>query len=393
MKLKHWMLCGLLLSITHAAVAESLRVDAMSLVPDARWRRGDPTREKEDAAYLLEWPVAEGARGVALQVAIPLRATPLMTGAEDFYANLYKKWTQQYGKRAEIGQIEIAGVRWLACRRPANSGDASVFHLVTAHAGRAYSVLAFAGAEVKGLPKPAYDLLAAADFGVAARPWVFHRVVAAQPAQAALETLVAADAERLGHDGMLTGYGIQYVALPELAGAGQGLRLNWFLEGFRWRNRGGRDERLPLDRRGYLDAWVAANAAAPTLTVRFAGAANTAVEAEVGLLDLCAPAADVDAALARLAAGVDAPLEALVRARPQACPPAPAGIPPRFPRARPGQSVVETLEFPVAPTPAAAAGLSQLRVLYARPRLAGSEAEAGQRLLRGTGLYFVFTRE
>lgn len=393
MKLQDWMLCGLLLSIAPAVAAEPLRVDAMSLVPDASWRRDDPAREKEDAAYLLEWPAVEGARGVALQVAIPLRATPLKVDAEVFYANLRKKWTQQYGKRAEIGQVEIAGRHWLACRRSAGDGDAVVFQLATAHAGRAYSVLAFAGVGVQGLPKPVHDLLAAADFGEVARPWVFRRAIVAQPGPAALEALVAADVERLGHDGMLTGYGIQYVSPPEMAGAGPGLRLNWFLEGFRWRNRGGRDERLPLDRRGHLEAWVGASTTAPTLIARFAGETNTAVEAEVGLHDLCAPAADLDAALTQLAAGVDAPLDALVRARPPACPPAPTGIPPRFPRARPGQPMVETLEFPVVSTPVAGAGLSQLRVLYARPRLAGSEAEPGQRLLRGTGLYFVFAQD
>lgn len=387
------MLGGLLTLIASTALAEALRVEAMHLAPDANWQRGDPAREKEDAIYLLEWPASAAARDIALQVVIPLRATPLKAEAEGFYDNLRKKWAQQYGKRAEIGQIEIAGVRWLACRRPAGEGDAVVFQLATVHAGRAYSVLAFSGAGVKGLPKPVHDLLAAVDFGEAARLWVFRRVVAAQPGPAALEESVMADAERLGHDGMLTGYGIQYGSPTEMAGAGSGLRLNWFLEGFRWRNRGGRDERLPLDRGGHLEAWVGTHTPAPSLIVRFAGVSNTAVETEVGLLDVCAPAADFEAALAQLAAGVGAPLDALARAYPPGCPAAPAGSPPRFLHARPGQSVTETLVFPMAPTPTASAGLSQLRVLFARPRLAGDEAEPGQHLLRGTGLYFVFARE
>ncbi len=383
------MWCGVLLLAMSGALAETLRVDAMSLSPDAAWRRGDAAQEKEDGVYLLEWPVPQG---VAMQVALPRRATPIKADAEAFHANLRKKWAYQYGKSAEIGEIEIGAARWLVCRRPAGDGAAIVFQLATVHEGRAYSLLAFASPQAAGLPKPVYDLLAGVGFGPEARPWSATRVVAAQPGREALEALVHGDAERLGQDGMLTGYGVEYTRPPEAANLGRGLA--WFMEGFKWRNPVGRDERLPLSLRGNLEAGVVPGPAGGlAISLRLTAETGAEVEVEVSLLDLCAPAAELDDALVRLARGARAPLERLARERPATCPAPPISAPPRVLLARPGQAVAETLEFPPGPTPPTPPGLSRIKILAARPRLAGGEEALGQSLLRPLGLYFIYGPE
>ncbi len=385
----------MLLLVVPSAWAEVLRVDAMRLSPEAPWQRGDAVQEKEDGLFLLEWPlVSESTQGVALQVALPRRGTPLKTEAESFHDKLRKIWTTQFGKRAEIGAIEIAGVRWMTCRRPAGDGGAIVFQLATVYEGRAYSLLAFASPQATGLPKPVYDLLAGARFGPEPRPWIATRVIAAQPGHVALEALVQGDAERLGQDGMLTGYGIEYSPPPDTAGAGPGKRLAWFMDGFKWRNLVGRDERQPISLRGHLEARAPARvegeSAAISIELRVAVESSTGVEADVSLLDVCAPAAELDAALARLERGARAPLERLARERPAACPALLVTAPPRGLLARPGDSVAQPLAFSLPPGLPVAAGLSRVQIIAVRPRLAGNEDELGQNLLRQLGLYFVY---
>jgi hypothetical protein len=426
----------MLLLSTQGALAEALRVDAMRLSPDAAWRRGDAAQEKEDGVYLLEWPLSsqspgrQGAfpepgaqissrspgrpkndlapsgggsgafpepgaqltQGVALQVALPRQATPLKADAAGFYANLRKKWVAQYGKRAEIGEIEIGAVRWLVCRRPAGDGNAIVFQFATVHEGRAYSLLAFAAPQAAGLPQPVHDLLAGVGFGGQARHWIASRVVSAQPGREALEALVQADAERLGQNGMLTGYGLEVTRLPDAAHAGQALA--WFMEGFKWRQAVGRDERLPVSLRGHLEARVPARMAGTlAVSVHLATESNSGVEAEVSLLDLCAPAAELNEVLDRLERGARAPLERLARERPAACPALPDTVPAKVLLAQSGTVVTETLEFSVPPAPPLAAGLAGLKVVAVRPRLAASEDDLGQSLLRQLGLYFIYAPE
>ncbi|MDD5389141.1 MAG: hypothetical protein PHD37_07335 [Gallionellaceae bacterium] len=416
------LLCGLLLLAVPGAWAEVLRVDAMRLLPEATWRRGDAAREKEDGLYLLEWPISslasdrpkvdlapsggvpepgapltENPRGLALQVALPRRGTPLKTDAESFYDKLRKIWATQYGKNAEIGTIEISGVRWMTCRRPTGDGGAIVFQLATVYEGRAYSLLAFASPQATGLPKPIYDLLSGVNFGPEPRPWIATRVIAAQPGHDALEALVQGDAERLGQDGMLTGYGIEYSPPPDTANAGPGKRLSWFMDGFKWRNLVGRDERLPISLRGHLVASVPArlegSPAAISIELRVAAESSTGVEAEVSLLDVCAPIAELDAALARLERGARAPLERLARERPASCPALPVSAPPRGLLARPGDTVAQPLVFSLPTGLPVAAGLSRVQIVTVRPRLVGNEDELGQNLLRQLGLYFVYAPE
>lgn len=388
----------MLLLAVPGAWAEVLRVDAMRLSPEAPWQRGDAAQEKEDGLYLLEWPLLSGSvQGVALQVTLPRRSTPLKADAESFHSNLRKIWAAQFGKGAEIGEIEIAGVRWMTCRRPTGDGGAIVFQLATVHERRAYNLLAFASPQATGLPKPVYDLLAGVRFGPEPRPWIATRVIAAQPGGIALEALVQGDAERLGQDGMLTSYGIEYSQPPGTPNAGPGKRLAWFMEGFKWRNLVGGDERLPISLRGHLEARGEARAAGATAAIaielRVAAESGTGVEVDVSLLDLCAPTAELDAALARLERGARAPLERLARERPATCPALPAAMPPKGLLARPGNTVAQPLAFSLPPGLPVAAGLSRVQIVAVRPRLVGNEDELGQNLLRRLGLYFVYAPE
>lgn len=392
------LLCGLLLLAVSGAWAETLRVDAMRLSVDAPWRRGDAAREKEDGLYLLEWPIgSENTRDVALQVALPLRATPLKADAASFYAQLRKIWAAQYGKDAEIGEIEIGAMRWLACRRPAGEGGLIAFQLATVFEGRAYSLLAFASPQAAGLPKPVHDLLAGASFGPEPRPWAVARVIAAQPGGVALEALVQGDAERLGQDGMLTGYGVEYSQPQDAAGAGPGKRLDWFMDGFKWRNLVGRDDRVPVSLRGHLEAKVPARVEGPTAVVsivlQVAAESSAGVEADVSLLEICAPTAELDTALARLERGARAPLERLARERPAGCPAVPVVAPPRGLLTQPGHALTQTVELPLPPAQPLAAELARVEIVAVRPRLAGNEDELGQNLLRQLGLYFVYAPE
>lgn len=385
----------MLLLAVPGACAEVLRVDAMRLSPEAPWQRGDAVQEKEDGLFLLEWPlISRSAQGVALQVTLPRRSTPLKADAESFHINLRKIWAAQFGKGAEIGEIEIAGVRWMTCRRPAGDGGAIVFQLATVYEGRAYNLLAFASPQATGLPKPVYDLLAGVHFGPEPQPWIATRVIAAQPGHVALEALVQGDAERLGQDGMLTGYGIEYSPSPDTANAGPGQRLTWFMDGFKWRNRVGRDERQPISLRGHLEARGPARVEGPlaavSIELQVAAESSTGVEADISLLDLCAPTAELDAALARLERGARAPLERLARERPATCPALPAAMPPKGLLAQPGQGVAQTLEFFLPPALPLAAGLSSVQIVAVRPRLVGNEDALGQSLLRQLGLYFVY---
>jgi hypothetical protein len=391
MKFRGLMLCAMLLSAPQGAWSEVLRVDAMRLSPDAPWRRGDVAREEEDGIFLLEWPIP---RGVALQVALPRRATPLKADAETFRANLRRKWAAQYGRAAQVREMEIGGVNWLVCRRPGSDGDAIVFHLATVHDGRAYSLVAFAAPQAAGLPKPVYELLAAADFGPETRHWFATRVVSGRPGREALAALLVADAARLGENGMLTGLGVDSTELSDLVDGGRGRRLSWLIEGFRWRPGAGRDEREPLHLSGQLEARVPARAAgALAVSLHLAAGSAAGAEVEVTLLDLCAPPAELDDTLAGLERGAHAALERLARERPTSCTAMPGTPAARTLRAQPGRVVSEILEFPLPPAPPPAAGLAMARVLALRPRLVGGADALGQSLLHQSGLYFVYTAE
>jgi hypothetical protein len=238
------------------ARAETLELLELRLYPDAGWQRGAPQEEQEDDALRLSWPAPDG---VALQVLVPRNPPLLKSDAETFYRNLTRKWTAQYGKQAAIGWIDFGpgGTRWLGCRRPSSTGSGVVFHLATVHEGRAYSLLAFAPPGTESLPPAVRDLVQGAAFQAPPTPWRHRLSLALLPQGEALEALAQAEADALGNQGMLTGYGVgaEKSGKPGQSWEEAGeVRLNWFLEGFRWVEVHGRDERQPFEVRGQLVA-------------------------------------------------------------------------------------------------------------------------------------------
>ncbi len=380
-----WLLCGLLLWLPGLTGAETLRVESLFLTPETAWQRGDPAREQEDSVYMLEWPHAQG---VALQVALLRQTTPIRGKPEDFLANLEKKWVARYGRQVPIVDIEVGDRHWLSCRRPARAGDAIVFQLVTVHAGRAYSLIAFAAPQVEGLPKPVYDLLAEVNFGSHSDAWTASRVVTAQPGQEALEALLQGDAERLGQDGLLTGYGIEYRPLPTATGSRQ--RLDWFLDGFRWSPGSRRGQKQPISLSGHLDVLAPARIAG-ALNLQLALETTQAASVEVRVLDLCAATADVHQALDLLARGARGPLERLTRERSPDCPAAPSEVAPRVLAVPAGKSLSETLVLPVLPARSVAAGLTRIKLIAVQARY--RDGALGEALLGRTGVYFAYAPE
>jgi hypothetical protein len=147
--------------------AQTLRVLDLGLQPDPAWQRGTPRQEQEDDALQLSWPAPEG--GPTLQVLVSQSPPLIQSDADTFYRNLSRKWAALYGRHASVGWVEFnkdgqEGRRWLSCRRPARSGDGVVFHLVSVHAGRAYSLLVFAPPKTETLPQAVHGLLAGAVF-------------------------------------------------------------------------------------------------------------------------------------------------------------------------------------------------------------------------------------
>ncbi len=365
--------------------AESLRVDAMYLKPESSWQRGEPSREREDGVYMLEW---HQEQGVALQVALMRQATLIRTKPETFLLNLEKKWVAQYGSRAQIADIQVGTRHWLSCRRPAGDGSAIVFQLVTLHEGRVYSVVAFASPLAVGLPQPVYDLLAGVNFGPESGVWVARPGVTAQPGQEALEVLMQADAERIGQEGMLTGYGIEYRTLPQTTGPGW--RQAWFLDGFRWAPSPRRDQKQTIALSGHLEA-RAPKRISGALNLSLIMESSHTASLEIRLMDLCATATAVDHALAMLARGARGPLDRLAREREPGCPIAPEEAAPRVLTVRAGKPLSETLVMPVLPAQAPAAGLTRIKLIAVQPRY---EVETlGEPLLRQAGVFFLYAAE
>jgi hypothetical protein len=379
-----WLLCGMLLWLGQSW-AETLRVEALYLTPEAAWQRGDSSQEREEGVYMLEWP---HENGLALQAALLRQATLIRGKPEDFLANLGKKWAARYGRQAHIVDIEVGDRRWLSCRRPAREGDAMVFQLATVHAGRAYSLVAFAPPGTAGLPRPVHDLLAAVKFGQQSGDWVASRVVTAQPGQEALESLVQGDAGRIGQDGLLTGYGIEYLPLPTVAGPRR--RLDWFLDGFRWSPGTRRGEKQPIALSGHLDLTAPARISG-ALNLNLVVASSQAAVVEIRVLDLCAPSADVDHALTLLGRGAREPLDRLARERSADCPAAAGEASPRVLTVPAGKPLSETLVLPVLPAQAVAAGLSRIKLIAVQARY--GEGALGASLLGQTGMYFAYVPE
>ena len=214
---------------------------------------------------------------------------PQVGGKEPIRADIPA--TDQLSPTLNLTPAGAAPPRWLSCRRPARSGDDVVFHLVTVHQGRAYSVLLFAPKGTVALSQDAVRLLASSRFkplvtvptgksavmtGEPISRWKKTRSVMLSPQGEALEALVQLEVDALGKSGMVTGYGVRSeVAAPikpetksELTSTSPSkssakptsmpthnpvhreYRMRWFLEGFRWNESGKRDERVPFKVRG-----------------------------------------------------------------------------------------------------------------------------------------------
>ena len=380
--------------VSHSVQAETLSVLDLHLHPDPVWQRGTPQQELEDDALLLSWPVPDG---VALQVLVPRNPPLIKSDADTFYRNLTQKWSALYGKHAAVGWMDFSkgdgkngteGLRWLSCRRPARSGEGVVFHLATVHEGRAYSLLLFAPPKTDALPQAVHALVASAGFQAMPAVWHHVRSVFLMPQPEAMEALVQAEADALGDKGMFTGYGVNQAKADKPVPGGDGsveaLQLNWFLDGFRWVNSAGRDERLPFETRGQLSADVSpalpGGAAQVGLNVV---ASDTPLVARVSLHAYCGPQGPWDEALADLARGARGPLGRL--ARDHACPGVTGEEVLATLEVRPGQTVARSVALM---PPSAAADR-----LWVEIKLLPEVGALGEGLLDRLGLYFVYEPE
>lgn len=315
-------LAGLLLC--RGAVAGELWVEALLLPHAAPWQRGAPEQEEADDAYYLERP--DGAEP-ASQLVLMRHAPLLKADAETYFNNLTRHWRSTYGKAVLIDWQEIGGAKWLYLRRPARENGLGVFQLSTVFQGRAYSLLVFVPGTVTSLPAPVQSLLAgmrwvqggggtalARDASSPVPPperWVragTHRFRLSGPA---LEAVAGSDADAMGGEGLLTGFGLDYGVSS----------LSWFVEGYTWTST---TQRQPWAIRGTLDVEAPAQLdGEATWTLRLGlGEGERGVQARLREWDVCGPAESVREALSRLDRGLRGPLDRLIAQRPAACPPA-----------------------------------------------------------------------
>lgn len=365
-----------LLAVSTFAGAAELRVAALAVPYANPWQRATPQQEAEDAALLLDAPE------VGLHLAVPRPTRALKTDAASYYARLSEKWRARYGDDARISWHESGGRKWLLCRRPSRDGGVSVFHLATVFEARAYSMLLFAPASAEMLPTAALDLLAAVRFGdvSAVANWSGTRVIYPKAGADVLEALARDDVSRLGDDGMVTGYGLDFGESS----------VDWFIEGYQWKTVNTRATRSAWKQGGRLEARAAADGAAWTLKLTLTDD-EADVRAGLRVIDLCGPSRQVAEALDQLQHGARQPLRHLVSQRAAGCPEA---LAPGAPDPLPGESgkTVQAnvaLALPSAPTQLAA-GLTRICLveiaLSAGPRRTGF----GDRLLERARWYAVF---
>jgi hypothetical protein len=114
------------------------QVGAMRLDYAESWKRGEAIEELESDSVILH----AFDRDDGLTVFLPKRAVVLKIGTEQFFDQLERRWRAQYGSSASLSRIESAGREWRVCVRPSLERPATVFHLVTVHAGQAHHMLA-----------------------------------------------------------------------------------------------------------------------------------------------------------------------------------------------------------------------------------------------------------
>lgn len=383
------VLFALLWVAAFVADAAALRVEALAIPYASPWQRATPQQEAEDGALLLDAPEA------GLHLAVPRPTRVLKADAATYYARLNEKWQALYGSRAKISWLESGAVqgqqKWLVCRRPASERDVSVFHLSTVFEGRAYSVLLFAPAAAEALPQVALDLLAAVQFGVApaSTNWVKTRTLYPQASAEVLEALVQDDIARLGDDGMVTGYGLDFSASG----------VAWFIEGYQWKRIDTRVTRLAWNQGGQLEVQPPAESA-PSANWRLllTLAKNEAdISVQLRVWDLCAPSQRVAEALDQLQRGAFAQIQRLALERATGCPEIEALAAPAALQGESGKAVQVETVVSLPPAPSAAqlaalrlAGLTRIDLveiaLHPGPRRTGF----GDRLIERARWYVVF---
>jgi hypothetical protein len=321
------MLAVLLASAVFCADAAELRIEALALPYASPWQRATPQQESLDDALLLDAPEAK------LQLAV-LRPTAVKSDAASYYAKLTRKWRALYGGEAKVSEFESGGApgkktTWLVCRRPARDHGVRAFHLVTLFEGRAYSLLLFAPSEAEALPTPALDLLAALRFGpevsavraatnASKAAWKASRTIYPHANADVLAALVRDDVARLGDDGMVTGYGLNFSR--EIDNPDDNPGATWFIEGYQWKTVANRTVRATWNQGGRLDARIPVELAA-NWGLRLSLRENEAdLRAQLQVWELCAASPRVAEVLENLQSGERAPLRRLALERAAGCP-------------------------------------------------------------------------
>jgi hypothetical protein len=321
------------------AESAALRIEALVLSYDTPydshpggWQRADPTLENE--ALLLNLPQA------GLQLAVLRHTRVLKTDAQTYFDKLSRNWRARHGQQVPIGWFESGERKWLYCQHAAQDGEGLVWQLSSVVDGRAYSVLIFgprpdatsAAHAASAIPAPARELIAGARFDAdplrhadVSRPhWVKTRTLLPHASAEVLEALVQDDIARLGRDGLLTGYGLDFGD----SGA------SWFVEGYVWKTlnsptRNSRVEKVAINSGGRLEFDLPA-ATAGDAKARLRLGLNkkeneTDNEADVGVQlrvwQLCAASGHLAETLRQLRQGAHLSLRRLAQSPAAGCPP------------------------------------------------------------------------
>lgn len=384
---------GLLSIVAFLADAAELRVEALAVPYASPWQRATPQQEAEDAALLLDAPDA------ALHLAVPRQTRLLKMDADAYYAKLRESWQKLYGNDAKISWLESGDARnpqkWLACRRPSRDSGVSVFHLSTVYAGRAYSVLLFAPTATEALPKAALDLLSGVRFGaesalVAVQPaWGKPRTIYPKANADVLEALVQADVTRLGDDGMVTGYGLDFGESS----------LAWFIEGYQWKTVATRVTRVAWNQGGRLETHISGESTqSAQAAVQLALKEDDAdISAQLRVWDLCAASPRMADILAQVQRGAFAQIPRLAQERASGCPEMHAPAAPVVLRGESGKTTQMDVALPLPPAPGPAelaalrqAGLTRIALIEIALIASSNRTGFGDGLIERARWYVAF---
>jgi hypothetical protein len=369
-----------------------IRLEALAVPYASPWQRATPQQETADDALLLD--LAEAS----LQLAVPRHTRRLKIDADSYYIRLRESWQKLYGGGAKISWLESGGRKWLACLHPSQDRGISAFHLSTVFAGRAYSVLVFAPSTEPALPKAALDLLAGMRFADETAPlipkpdsatpkWIKTRTIYPQANADVLEALVQDDLARLGGDGMVTGYGLDFIDSG----------VAWFIEGYQWKTVAARVTRVPWQQGGRLEVQAAAEAAAWPVKLTLKDN-ETDVRASLRVITLCAPSQRVAETLDQLQRGARQTLQRLLLERAAGCPTAlPDSSAPSLVQGESGKTVQADVAVSLPPVLGAAehaalraAGLTRIGLVEIRLAAGPHRTGFGDRLLERARWYVVF---